>query len=141
MRGSNKSVLVWIRVCGSSTGVPASPYRAERASALGCPPREGMTSYSTFFHLFSEPLMAAAMTCVVFWGVRWKQTKTPLAPTKLALAFLILWITEFLAVLAHDYLFAPHDSSGDRVLFRVFGAIIGFAIILSTRNFWDWPEQ
>jgi hypothetical protein len=102
---------------------------------------EGMTSYSTFFHFFIEPLMAAAMTCVVFWGARWTQTKTPLGPAKVALAFLILWIAEFLAVLAHDYLFASHDSYGDRVLFRVLGAFIGIVIILSTRNFWDWPEQ
>ena len=102
---------------------------------------EGMTSYSTFFHLFSEPLMAAAMTCVVFWGVRRTQTNTPLGPAKMALAFLILWVTEFLAVLAHSYLFAPHDSSGDRVLFRVLGAFIGFVILLSTRKLWDWPEQ
>ena len=102
---------------------------------------EAMTSYSTFFRLFIEPLVAAAMTCTVFWGVRRTQTKTPLGPAKMALAFLILWTTEFLAMLAHNYLFAPHDSSGDRVLFRVLGAFIGFVILLSTRKLWDWPEQ
>jgi hypothetical protein len=100
-----------------------------------------MTFYPMFFHVFIEPLMAAAMTCVVFWGARRTQTKTPLGPAKMALAFLILWITEFLAVLAHSYLFVPHDSPGDRVLFRVLGAFIGFVILLRTRKFWDWPEQ
>src|SRR5258708_16846910 len=89
---------------------------------------EGMTSYSTFFHLFSEPLMAAAVTCVAFWGVRRTQTNTPLGPAKIALAFLILWVTELLAVLAHSYLFAPHDSSRDLVLFRAPGAFLGVAL-------------
>jgi len=102
---------------------------------------EGMTSYSTFFHFFSEPLMAAAMTCVVVWGVRRTQTNPALGPAKMPLAFLILWITEFWSSVGAQYSFCPHDHPATRVLYPRPWCLYRIVILLSTAKTWNWPEQ
>jgi len=85
--------------------------------------------------------MAAAMTCVVFWGVRRTQTNTPLWPAKMALAFLILWVTEFLqcwrTVIFLPLTIHPATESCSASLVP----FIGFVILLSTRKLWDWPSN